>query len=330
MKDVFHHVSLMPLIKFDSNNIIHKSEAQQQSRRSRTRKRSLYLPVLHQITSIIALLISITTISQPKTDTILSGILEKGNSMIISEVLENAGKYRLQIIYTQIDRNKRNEPFFKNYYYNYDPNLYYNPASTVKMPLAFLALEKLNRMKVKGVNKYTPIQFDSSYERQTKQYKDSTSQNQLPSIAHYIKKAFLISDNDAYNRLYQFIGQQTIHKRLWEKGYNHSRIPRQFMGFTVEQNRHTNPVRFIREDGSLIYAQSPAYNTDSFDFSRAIKIGKAHLNRNDSMINEPFDFTVHNNIPLEDLQKMLRSVMFPNSVPKSHRFDLSKDDYEFL
>jgi hypothetical protein len=45
------------------------------------------------------------------------------------------------------------------------PAFYFNPASTVKMPLAFLSLEKLNKMHVKGVNKYTSMQFDSSYEK---------------------------------------------------------------------------------------------------------------------------------------------------------------------
>jgi hypothetical protein len=270
------------------------------------------------------------TTAQPRTDTVLKNMLQKGPHDLITQILENASAYRLQIVYTQIDRKRNNKPVFKNYYYNYDPHLYYNPASTVKMPLAFLALEKLNKMKIKGVSKYSFIQFDSSFEKQTKQYRDSTSKNQLPSIAHYIKKAFLISDNDAYNRLYQFTGQQTIHRSLKEKGYRDIRIPRQFMGFTMEQNRHTNPVRFINEDGSLIYAQPPAYNTDSFDFSRVIKIGKAYMNRNDSLINEPFDFTIHNNISLESLRQMLQSVLFPSSVPKKQRFDLSGNDYEFL
>lgn len=286
---------------------------------------------MYKITLIISLVLGITSVSaQSKTDTLFKNILLKNQDDLVTQVLQNANTYRLQIIYTQINRTKNNKPVFKNYYYNYDPNLYYNPASTVKLPLAFLALEKLNKMKIKGVNKYTSIQFDSSYERQTTQYKDSTSQSQLPSIAHYIKKAFLISDNDAYNRLYQFTGQQTIHRNLKEKGYQDSRIPRQFMGFTLEQNRHTNAVRFIRKDGSLIYSQPPAYNTDSFDFSRAVKIGKGYLNRNDSLVNEPFDFTIHNNIPLEGLQQILQSVMFPNSVPQRQRFDLSKDDYQFL
>ena len=285
---------------------------------------------MYKLCLFVAVVATLSANAQPKTDTLLKQILIKSLDDLVTQVLQKADTYRLQIIYTQIDRTKSNKPVFKNYYYNYDPGLYYNPASTVKMPLAFLVLEKLNKMRINGVNKYTYIQFDSSYEKQTTQYIDSTSENQLPSIAHYIKKAFLISDNDAYNRLYQFMGQQTIHRRLKEKGYNDIRIPRQFMGFTMEQNRHTNPVRFIHEDGSLIYAQPPAYNTDSFDFSRVIKIGTAFMNRSDSLVNEPFDFTIHNNISLEYLRQILQSVLFPKSVPKKQRFDLTGNDYEFL
>ena len=285
---------------------------------------------MYKLCLIIAVAFTVSTYAQPKSDTLLTKILIKAPGDLVTDVMENADTYRLQIIYTQIDRTKKNKPVFTNYYYNYDPNLYYNPASTVKMPLAFLALEKLNNMKIKDVNKYSFIQFDSSYEKQTKQYRDSTSENQLPSIAHYIRKAFLISDNDAYNRLYQFVGQQTIHRRLKEKGYKDVRIPRQFMGFTMEQNRHTNPVRFIHADRRPIYAQPPAYNTDSFDFSKVIKIGNGYMNRNDSLINEPFDFTIHNSIPLEDLRKMLQSVLFPNSVAGKQRFNLTGNDYEFL
>jgi hypothetical protein len=260
----------------------------------------------------------------------LNPLLEQNNDPVFKMVLQQPQTYRLQIIYTEINRDKKNNPSFKNYYFNYDPNLYFNPASTVKMPLAFLALEKLNDMKVKGVNKYTPIQFDSSYKGQTTAYKDNTSANGFPSIAHYIKKAFLISDNDAYNRFYQFVGQQTINRKLHEKGYSSARITRQYMGFTEEGNRHTNQVRFITEQGKLIYTQPPAYNPDAFDFSREVKIGKAHMNSKDILVNEPFDFTKHNNISLEDNQQMLQSVLFPKSVPAKQRFNLTKDDERFL
>ncbi len=102
------------------------------------------------------------------------------------------------------------------------------------------------------------------------------------------------------------------------------------MCLTPGQNRYINQFRFLKEDGSALFTQSPGYNTDSFDFSRVIKIGKGYLDRNDSLVNEPFDFTKHNNIPLGDLQKMLQSVIFPASMPISQRFNISDDDKLFL
>jgi hypothetical protein len=87
----------------------------------------------------------------------------------------------------------------------------------VKMPLAFLALEKLNDLKIKGVDKNATIQFDSSESFHKTLYKDTTAASGLPTIAHFIKRAFLVSENDPYNRLYQFLGQEYLNKNLWKK-----------------------------------------------------------------------------------------------------------------
>jgi hypothetical protein len=268
--------------------------------------------------------------AQSKTDAALLQILQANNHPIMQQVLADPIKYRCQIIYTRIDRDRHNTPRFTHQYFNYDPQLYFNPASTVKLPLAILALEKLNTIKRKRINKYTPIQFDSAYAGQTTAYTDPSAETGLPSIAHYIKRAFLISENEPYNRLYQFVGQQTIHRSLHSKGYTDVRIPRQFAGFTPEQNRRSNPVRFINEKGRAIYAQPMLYNTDSMDFSRRILLGDAHYDRNDKLVQAPFDFTQHNNLPLQDLQRMLQSVLFPASIPAEQRFNLTEDDYAFL
>jgi hypothetical protein len=282
------------------------------------------------VLTIVFLLFNVTLLAQARTDSFLMGILSSNQNQIFQQVLRDPGTYRLQIIYTQINRDKHNKPSFKNYYFNYNPDLYFNPASTVKLPLAFLSLEKLNNMHIKGVTKYTAMQFDSSYEKQVKLYSDSTSESHLPSIAHFIKKALLVSDNDAYNRMYQFVGQQTINKSLRDKGYKDVRITRQFMGFTPEENRHTNQIRFIGDDGRLVYLQPAAYNPDSFYFPHEIKMGKAHYDQNDSLVNEPIDFTYANNLSIEDLQQLLQTVLFPESVPKPQRFHFSQDDYSFL
>ncbi len=268
--------------------------------------------------------------TQPKTDALLQNILSTNKDTIFQKVLDNPNYYRLQIIYTQVNRDKYNKPSFKNYYFNVDSLLYFNPASTVKLPLAALSLEKLNEQYIKGVNKFTSMQFDSAYHHQKKELYDSSAENYLPSIANFIKKAFLISDNDAYNRMYEFIGPQTINENLHNKGYKNIRITRQFMSFNEDENRHTNPVRFIDSSGKLVYNQPMQFNPDSFYFAHIIKIGKAHYNNNDSLINEPIDFTKANYVPLENYQKILQSILFPSSVKSRQRFNLTKDDYDFL
>ena len=277
--------------------------------------------------------LSLSTIlagAQFRTDTLMSSLLKSIKSDIGKQVLGQPDHYRVQIIYTQIDRNQKGIAKFTNHHFHTNAEYYFNPASMVKMPLAFLALEKLNEMNLPGVNKDTRMRFDSSYERQIKMDKDSSSADGYPSIAQFIKRAFLISENDPYNRLYQFVSQQTANKKLREKGYSSARITRQFMGYTEEQNRHTNGIAFLDNAGREIYYQQPAFNTDSFHFPLPVLIGDAHINRNDELVQTPFDFTRHNNISLEDMQQMLQALIDPTSVEKSARFNIGEADRFFL
>jgi hypothetical protein len=278
----------------------------------------------------ISLLSYTETNGQTKTDPLLKEILSGIQDSTTKSVLKNPDQFRVQIIYTQINRDKKGKPSFTNYQFNVDPDLYFNPASMVKMPLAFLSLEKLQEMNKPGVNKNTRMKYDSNYVRQVAMTNDSSAENSYPSIAHFIKRAFLISENDPYNRMYQFVGQQQTNKKLIEKGYTSTRITRQFMGYTEEENRHTNGIQFIDEMGNTIYSQVPQYNTDSFQFPSPIMIGNAHINREDQLVATPFDFTKHNNLSLEDMRKMIQSVVFPNSGEKKNHFNISEEDRLFL
>ena len=259
-----------------------------------------------------------------------NAILPSIQDSVAKKVLASPNAYRLQLVYTQIDRDQNGIPRFTNHTLYADTENYFNPASMVKMPLAFLALEKLYELNQPGVNKFTTMQFDSNYQRQVAMIADSSAQNKKPSIAHFIKRAFLISENDPYNRLYQFMGQGPTNQKLQAKGYNSTKITRQFMGYTEDQNRHTNGVGFIDEKGLPILKLAPQYNKDSFQFGAPILIGDAHWNSKDEVVKAPFDFTRHNNISLVDMQKMLQSVIFPASMPKQNRFNMSESDRLFL
>ena len=267
--------------------------------------------------------------AQPRTDSFLVDLLRTHASPALLRVLDKPDSFHYQLIYTRIDRDGHNRPHFTHFYYDVDAGDYFNPASTVKMPLAFLALEKMDSLRRYGVDKETPMLTDSAYSGQTSAHTDSSSADGLPSLAQYIRKIFLVSDNDAYNRLYEFLGQEAINRRLRQLGYPDVRITRRFVPMSEDENRHTNPIRFVR-DGQTFYRQEAAVSHYPFDFSRPVFYGNAYYDRHDSLIHAPMDFTRHNNFPLADAQQILQSVLFPGSVPADRRFRLSPEDYLFL
>jgi hypothetical protein len=277
----------------------------------------------------LACIVSSTLFAQEKTDDWLKEYIYAHASPLLKNILDKPDSFQYQFIYTRIDRDAHNNPHLKNYYLRVDKNNYFNPASTVKMPLSFLALQKINDLRKEGLNRETPMLTDSSYAKQTVVFVDSSASNLEPSIAQYIRKIFLVSDNDAYNRLYEFLGQDYINVTLWKMGYNDIRITRRFVPMNEDQNRHTNQIRFV-EDGRTVFDQAPAYSQVKFDWSKKILVGNAYMNANDSLIHAPMDFTTHNNVPLEDLQQLLQSVIFPQSVSSAKRFHLTNDDYKFL
>jgi hypothetical protein len=277
----------------------------------------------------VTLFLFSTAPAQEKTDQWLQDLLYSKASPLLLKVLNHPDSFQYQVIYTRIDRDKQNTPHFTNYYLHVDRDKYFNPASTVKLPTALVALEKLNSLRKYGIDRDTPMLTDSSFSSQSVFHQDTSAENGLPSIAQYLRKIFLVSDNDSYNRLYEFDGQQTLNETLWAKGYKNIRIVRRFVGMTEDENRHTNAIRFVKA-GKLLYEQPAAYNQISFDYSKPELVGHGYMNRNDSLVMQPMDFTRHNNLPLEDLQQMVQSVLFPISVPPDRRFKIRGDDRAFL
>src|SRR5690606_23050871 len=140
---------------------------------------------------------------------------------------------------------------------------YFYPASTVKLPVALLALEKINRLDIAGLHRDTVMLTGADGNGQTEALHDPTAANGLPSIGHYIRKVLLVSDNDAFNRLYEFVGQSEINEALHSKGFEGTRILHRLdLVMDVESNRYTNPVRFV--DGeSTVYEQPGTYSRRS-------------------------------------------------------------------
>lgn len=245
---------------------------------------------------------------------------------LFRKILKNIDKYEVQIIYTKIDRSKKNEPSFTHYTYRLGKDYFY-PASLVKLPASLLALEKANRL---GIPRNTIMLTDSSKACPFAVRSDTTSENKKPSLEHYIKRMMLVSDNFSYNRVYEFVGQEELNNQLKNKGYINSRIVHSFDGGCPD-GKHTNGISFVNEKGDTIYRQDTLPNIGKYDHPLGtVKKGRAHLDHRDKYVKAPKDFTYMNYLPLEDVHSMVMTVMFPEAMPKEKRFHITETDYAFM
>ena len=261
------------------------------------------------------------------TDAFLTSLLATNREL--DSVLKHNDQWQVKIIYTRVDRDKKNRPRFTNYFFNIRPEQYFYPASTVKMPVSILALQKLNELDIRGLDKNTTMITGEDFPGQTAVFNDPQSRDGRPTIASDIKKIFLVSDNDAFNRLYEFLGQEYCNRALHQLGFDSVQILHRLqIPLTEEQNRRTNPVSFYDTASKVIYQQPLVTSQLNYQLRNTF-LGKGYMS-NGQLVNSPFDFSRKNRIGLADLHSMLQTVIFPEATQPRQRFRLTEEDYQFL
>lgn len=263
-----------------------------------------------------------------QTNPFLENLL-KANPQYFADVLLHSKEWNTQIIYTQIDRGSNGIPTLKNYYFNVNAANYFYPASTVKLPVSLLALQKLYELKEKGIDRNTTMITEAGNSSQTAVYNDPTSPDGRPTIAQYIKKILMVSDNDAYNRLYEFLGQEYINTELHKKGYKDVQLLHRLqIALPAAENRQTNPVKFLDGNNNVLYEQPMQTNTTQY-VNRNDSLGKGFY-QGGNLFEGAMNFSAKNRISLEDLHNILISLVFPNKVAASQRFNITDEDRAFV
>lgn len=231
----------------------------------------------------------------------------------IKRVMDNPTQFELQIIYTQIIRNQHNEVKFKDYTYNLNAKNYFYPASTIKFPIAILALEKLNTIQNTSMNSEFSIEGKSDKNKFTEE----------------ISKIFAVSDNDASNNLLEFIGFDYLNKSMHSKGLKPFRISHR-LSTPDSGNPITKSVTLYNDDNSILTLPSVLSKKDNKPLRlNKIKKGIGYMN-DEKLVQIPFDFSKKNYYPLETLHNTLKRIVFPEAFKKRERFNLTKKDREFI
>lgn len=230
----------------------------------------------------------------------------------IKKVMDSLEQYEVQIMYTRIGR-ENDTITFTDYSFQSDPNNYFYPASSVKLPVAILALEKLNTIQ----------NFDSS----TKFYVEGDTIE--TTIENEISKIFAVSDNEAYNRLFEFLGQDEINTSLHNIGIKNVRISHRVATLNAD-NITTKPLIIYLNDSTTAYREK-IINTALRPLKlNTIKKGTSYINEDDELIEEPFDFSLKNYYAINAQHDVLKRIVFPQKFSEEERFKITEEQRAFI
>lgn len=254
----------------------------------------------------------------------------KNTNPKIQHLTKNAAAHEIQILLTEIKRDTLGQPRFIETAYQVDEEQYFYPASTAKLPIAALALQKIKELNANGISitAHTSFQINTPH-GESLVLQDSTELEGKLTLAHLIKKIFLVSDNDAYNYLFDFLGRDYINAALKEKGLTHTQIQHKFL-FNAD-NENTWEYLFFDRNGDTLYHQNSIKSIEQLNNSnlKGIQKGKGYLKEGE-LINEPMDFSLKNRISIRDLNGILKRLIFPEVFSKEQQFNLTESDYTFL
>lgn len=235
--------------------------------------------------------------------------IDKG---IIHQVMQNPQEFEVQIIYSQIKRNKNGTVTFRDYKHNVDANQYFYPASTVKFPIAIMALEKLDAISNTSVNSTFSIGDEAT----------------LWKFSEEIAKVFAVSDNEASNHLFEFIGFDDLNNGMNSKGLSPFRITHR-LSTANAGSRIVKPITLYKDDATEVNFPSTQANVFTPLQLKAIQKGNGYLEEK-QIIQRPFDFSAKNYYPLETLHNTLKRIVFPEAFKEKERFKLSEKSREFI
>ena len=250
-----------------------------------------------------ALLFLLIFIEKPYAQSLRS-ILKNSESDLINYVYDNHEKFEVQIILTELKKRKNGFTIHKKKF-NANKNNYFYPASSIKLPIALLTIEKINESSDLNINSEFSIQGDSI----------------ITTFKKEITDLFIISSNESYNRLFEFLGQDYINEKLKQKGFKDFSISHR-LSTEKSDNLKTKEINFYR-NGKINQIQKSINNKP------VTKLNLKNLNKgigfmlDNELQNKPMDFSGKNYFSINELNNVLICLFFPE-VSKNKKFNLSK------
>jgi hypothetical protein len=240
----------------------------------------------------------------------------------LQPVIDQAERHRLQLVLGLIEPAADGTPTLRQYRWRAGEEYFY-PASAIKLFAAVAVLEELERLHAAqgpAIGIDSPLRYHPRFAgEELVDRDDSNRAGATVTLRHEIRKLFLVSDNEAFNRLYEWVGQDGLARSLAAAGLGEARIVHRLSeARSALENRQYPRIELLRppaESGedpvlwSLPERQSEALPAPPP--VAGLLVGDAYLD-DGQRIEQPLDFTAKNRIALADLQRGLCAVVRPD------------------
>ena len=245
----------------------------------------------------------------------------KGDSFL-KEILKNKENYEIQIIYTEIKRDKEGKPHFMDFEFQVDENNYFYPASTIKLPIVILTLDKINELRSKGINVSLKSKITLS---PLDQEMSLIQKDSITSFQNLIADILLVSDNSASNVLIDFIGYNHFNAKMNQAGFNKTYLNHKFSpdpNYTIDWEIKTmfNDLISSNEKRDIVKADDNILGLKKGE--KKFKDGIVELGS--------LDFSQKNRSSIIDMHNIIKRIIFPSKFDDDNAFNLNVEDYDFL
>jgi len=264
----------------------------------------------------------------------------------VARLMDDPAQYRFEVLLTVIDPGPRSKkarqkaaaagdpyPRVSEHGYRVDAEYIY-PASAIKTFASVGALLVLRDLRAAGhrVGLHTPMAYCEGDSTRCHAADESNVADGTITVGHEIRKMQLVSNNVAFNRLYELVGHQQINERMWALGFDSLRVHHRMYGVHDELAQRTTPrieLRPARGKTVVIPARVSELQlppTPSHD----MQLGVGYIDDDlHARIDEPLDFSRKNYVSIRDLHRLTLSLVRPD-LPGAVDLGLDRADRAFL
>ena len=248
-------------------------------------------------------------------------------------VLADASRYRFQAVLGVLEESPGGRPRLVQHTFRAGEEYLY-PASTVKLFAAVAALEtlaELRRSTGLPIDADTPLVYHPLFADETREDADPTNvAGGRITVRHEIRKIFLVSDNQAFNRLYELVGPDGIAASLARAGVAGGHIVHRLSEpRTPAENLRLPRIDFVGEGFTHTLPERTAAPQPQPPPAPGLLVGTAYLS-GDERVEGPMDFAPKNHFPLAALQRGLCMVVRADVDCGGPGFALSEADRALL